>query len=398
MARIFGRVFGKGGLLAHARALELQGELARAAAQFAKAGRLDEAARVMILRGDAETDPPSRLRHYVQAVATAPAGSSVGTHARRRRSSTVVAMAADAPMTEALRQDLAGAASELEAIGEHAGAAEAFARAGDVEGQARALAKAGDVDALDQLLAGQLTRDRETIARHRAQDEIMMLVASGQRREAAAMARAFADEALRERGRPIELSRIAQSVVNVTLRGKSLAIVLGDAIVIGRALEQEGSHARTGTITVASATIGRRHVAITRTGGEPVVRDLGSRNATLLRGLALSGDAPIGDGIELRLGGDVPLVVRPTSELGGAVAIDVVGMHFIAPLGPAVLGVGRWRLDRGDDGWVELVTDDQPPPFSGSLRLVMRVTLLAGDSFAAERGGTPVLRMDDHVR
>jgi hypothetical protein len=398
MARIFGRVFGKGGHLAHARALELRGELAQATVLFARAGRLDEAARVMVLRGDAESDPSARLRHYVQAVATAPAGSSVGAQARRKRSSTVVAIAADAPMTEALRQDLVGAASELEALGDHARAAQAFARAGDVEGQARALEKAGDIDALDALLVGQQTRDRETFARRRATDEVVMLIASGQRREAAAMARTSADEALRERGRSVEQSRVAQSVVNATLRGKNVAIVLGDEVVVGRAQEQEGSSLATGTITIASAALSRRHLAVTRRGADVIVRDLGSRNATSLRGLALAGDVSIGSGIELRLGREVPLVIRPTRELAGAVAIEVDGAHWIAPLGPAVLGVGRWRLERGDDAWVELATDDDPPPFSGSLRLVMRVTLLAGDSFAAVPGGAPVLEVGERAR
>ena len=120
MARIFGTLLGNGRSLAQARAAELRGELAQAAALFAGAGRPDEAARVMVLRGDAELDPAQRLRHYLQALATAPEGSGMRTHARRKHSSAVVAMAADAPMTAAFRRDLAHAASELEAMGDDA--------------------------------------------------------------------------------------------------------------------------------------------------------------------------------------------------------------------------------------------------------------------------------------
>ena len=48
-------------MLAQARAAELRGELAQAAALFAQAGRLDEASRVMLIRGDGEADPAARL-------------------------------------------------------------------------------------------------------------------------------------------------------------------------------------------------------------------------------------------------------------------------------------------------------------------------------------------------
>jgi hypothetical protein len=405
MARILGRLLAKGRSIAQARAAELRGELAQAAALFACAGRLDEAARVMVLRGDGEPDLSQRLRHYVQALAVAPEGSSMRVHVRRRHSSTVVAMAAEAPITAALKRDLANAAAELEAIGDHGPAARAYAYAGDIEGQARTLALAGEVDALDRLLDEEQRRDRDVISRRGARDEMALLIASGRRREAATMARASADDAVRERGRSIELQRVAGSIVNAIVRGRRMAIALGDEIVIGRAPEGAASTARArpgpgsaGVIAVAGAAVSRRHVAIARhNNGEVVVRDLGSRNATTLGGRALSGDALVGDGVELRLGRNVPLVVRPASEIAGAVAIEVAGMRCIAPLGPAILGVGRWRLERGEDAWVELSTDDDPPAFAGSFRLVTIVTLLAGDKLAEERGGSPAfeVRPDD---
>jgi FHA domain-containing protein len=393
MARIFGKLLGKKNrTLALARAAELRGELAQAAALFAQSGRLDEAARVMVLRGDAEAEPSASLRHYVQAVATAPKDSSIRTHARRRHSSTVLSMAADAPMTATSRRDLAHAAGELEDVEDYALAAQAYARAGDVEGQARALARAGDLDALDALLEEEQRRDRKVIARRQVHDEVTLLLASGRRREALEMALASDDAALHDRGRSIERRRVAQNIVNAALRGRRLAIALGDEIVIGRAPSTEGF------IAVASAAVRRRHVAVTRRDGEVVVRDLGSRNSTTLRGLALTGEAPVGNGIELYLGREVPLVVRPATELAGAVAIEVAGVSCIAPLGPAMLGVGRWRLERADDGWIELATDDRPPAFAGSVRLAPRITLLAGDAIAAQRDGATVLEVGERGR
>jgi hypothetical protein len=53
--------------------------------------------------------------------------------------------------------------------------------------------------------------------------------------------------------------------------------------------------------------------------------------------------------------------------------------------------VGAWRVERGDDGWAELVTSDDPPAFAGALQLATRVTLLGGDAIARERGGAAIL-------
>jgi hypothetical protein len=383
--RLFGRQLGGSSrVLAQARAAELRGELAQAAALFAQAGRLEEASRVMLLRGDGETDPAARLRHYVQAVATAPEGSLARSHARRKHATLILGMASAQAMTPVMRQDLLEAARDLEALGDPEKAAEAYACAGDVEGEARALARAGDVERLDALLSTQQGRDREVLAKREAHEQIAVLVASGRRREAALVARASPDESVRERGLGVEARRVAREVVSVQLNDHAMRIVLGDEAVIGRV----------GALAIASSAVSRRHVAVARRGGDVVVRDLGSRNGTQLRGLALAGEVTVGDGIEVRLGKEVPLVVRPATELPGAVAIEVGGARYVAPLGPARLGVGAWRLERGADGWVELVTDEDPLAFAGGLQLAPRVTLLAGDAIARERAGAPLFRVE----
>ena len=382
--RLFGKNLGASRTLAKARAAELRGELGPAAALFAQAGRLDEASRVMLLRGDGEMDPAARLRHYVQALATAPTGSASHTDARRKHATLVLAIATGETVTPALRQDLLQAGRDLEAIGEPDKAAEAYARGGDVEGEARALARAGDVEKLDALLLGQQGRDRETLARREAHEEVMALVASGRRREGVAMALASGDEAVQERGRAVEARRVSGEVVAVSVGGREMKLVLGDEVVVGRVA----------AIAVASAALSRQHLCVARRGDDVVVRDLGSRNGTLLRGLALVGEATVGDALEVRLGKEVPLVVRPSTELPGAVSLEIAGACYVAPLGPARLGVGAWRLERGPDGWVELATDDDPPAFAGALRLAPRVTLLRGDAMSRERGGLAVLRVE----
>jgi FHA domain len=181
----------------------------------------------------------------------------------------------------------------------------------------------------------------------------------------------------------VEARRVTGDVVPLELRGRALRMVLGEEVVVGRVA----------TLSIASTAVSRRHVVVARKGADIVVRDLGSRNGTTLRGLALAGEARVGEGIEVRLGNEVPMVVRPTDELGGAALIELAGERYLAPLGKATLGVGAWALERGDDGWAELVTSDSPPAFADTLQLSPRVTLLAGDAVAAERGGAVVLRV-----
>lgn len=299
----------------------------------------------------------------------------------------MVERSARAPMTELLRREVSVAARELEELGEHELAAEGYALVEDRESQARALAQAGSVDRLDALLDEQQSQERNDRTRREAQDTFTSLVASGQRRDAVLVARASGDDLLRERARALEARRPASNAVRLQLAGRSFAVVLGDEVVIGRA--PEGSGEPTGAIAVASVALSRKHVALLRRGQEVFVRDLGSRNGTFLRGLRLAGEVSIGYGLDLDLGGEVPLSVRRTDDLPGAVAVVVGGMRHVAPLGAAQLGMGKWRLERGPDSWVELVTDDDPPAHAGSIRLVPRVSLLVGDAIASERGGAP---------
>ncbi len=396
MARLFGMIFGGAGALSRARAAELRGDLARATALFALAGRADEAARVLLVRGDCESKPAIRLRHYARAVATAPDRSGVRAIARQKRAIAVVAMAKSAPLDARLRRDLLEAARELEELGDNEHAADAYARAGEIEAQARALAQAGDIEKLDALLDSEQRREREVMAGRLARDGVDALIATGSRREAAQIARVSTERTLRERGAAVETRRLAGPIVSALLHGRPIAIVLGDEVVIGRTSDAGSARVATGSILVASASVSRRHLCLLRRGEDVVIRDLASRNGTTLRGLALDGDARVGDGIEVTLGSDVRLLVQPTEEIPRGVAVHVAGARYVAPLGPALLGIGRWRLERAEDGWIELATEDAPPAFAGSLRLSARIELVEGDVLACKRGGKAVLEMRTH--
>jgi hypothetical protein len=365
LAHLLSRIFGgRSRTLTLARSAELRSDLARAAALYELAGRSDEAARV-----------------------------------RKARALAVLASSTGVPATAARRAELAEVAAELEALGELARAAEAYGRAQDVEGQARVLARSGEVDRLGDLLDADLAKDHEDRARRAAHEEFDLRVASGQRREAALLARSFGGGGLRARGLGLLARRVKGSPIRATIGGRTISILLGEQIVVGRGIEPDEAEPAVGVVSVASAAVSRRHLAIARRDGGRWIRDLASHNGTMLDDRPLVGEVRIDARVELRLGGEVSLVVQPTDELAGAVSIEAPEGRFIAPLGPAMLGIGRWRLEQsratGSEDWVELVTDDAPPAFKGGLRLSPRITLLAGDAFAAESGGAVAIRIGE---
>ena len=365
---------------------ELAGDLPRAIQLWAAAGSVDEAARVMTLRGDAEPDPKLRLQHYTQAAGIATDGSPEQKAARGKKAKLVVSLAEGGALSAALRRDVIAAAAELEETGDAAGAAEAYALAGDTEGEARALAAGGEVERLEDLLS--LDQAKTNRAR-RAEDvhaEIDALIASGQRRKALSLAEGSPDDPLsRSRASRLRGSRAFGPIVRVTLQGKRHSLVLGDEVTIGRS---------EGAITVASSAMSRRHVQIAREAGRIVVSDLGSRNGTQIRGLAVAARLEITGEVTLTLGGEVPLRLAPSEELADALTIEIAGERYLAPLGAARLGVGSWRLTPASDGWIELDAGEGPSPFAGGLGIVSPVTLLRGDAISSDRGGDVVLRVD----
>jgi hypothetical protein len=149
------------------------------------------------------------------------------------------------------------------------------------------------------------------------------------------------------------------------------------------------------TLNVTSSALSRTHASLAREGGRILLRDLGSRNGTQLRGQNIPEQLEVLDAVSLTLGSEVSLRLAPSTAVEGALAIEVAGEHYVAPLGEATVGVGSWQLLETEDGWVELVTEGGPPAFTGGMRLVSRVTLLRGDSFSRERVGNAVLWIEE---
>jgi hypothetical protein len=380
------KLFGRGA--AAAQKAEARGELARAAELWLEAQRPDEAARVMILRGDAEPDARARLQHYTQAAATAPATHETRKRAVSKRSELVVSMAGPTALSAVARRDVQAAAQDLEEIGEALRAAEAYRLIGDAEGEARALAAAGEVDKLEELLAGQHAREREARRQVDLVADLDVQLASGRRREALSLAEELAakrsrDATAGERAEAIRARRALGPIARVIVDGRALAIVLGDEVVIGRT---------EGTLLASSHAVSRRHLRVAREGGVATVADLETRNGTQLRGMNVVGTLPVGEGLDLKLGREVGVRLRPSADLEGAIEIDLAGKKYVAPLGPARLPVAGWTLERGPDEWLELCAEGTAA-YAGEVALVARTSLLVGDKIARERGGDPVLEI-----
>lgn len=384
----FDRIFGKGRYAAQARTAELRGDLARAAELYGEAGQPDEAARVMILRADGETDARAKLQFFAQAAQLATSESDRQKEAKRRRAELLLALAGDASVSAIARHEVIEAARDLEAIGEPLKAAEAYARAGDKEGEARALQAAGDVERLEFLLSSEQFKERISRAREDRTKDVDLMIECGKRREALAaldeLLKATPDDApLRERANGLRARRVVAPIVCLDMLGERWMMVLGDTIVIGRS---------EGAIKVSSNAVSREHLKILREGADIVVRDLGSRNGTQLRGIKLAGPLPVHDGIDLKLGGEVSCRISPSQRLGGAIEIEVAGHRYVACLGKACLPIDGLTIAAGTDGWVELLAHGTHA-YVGGVEWTDHATLLAGDAVGTSRAGDPSVKV-----
>jgi len=385
---VFDRFFGKGRDAERARKAELRGDFAKAIELFVEADRPAEAARVMLLRGDAEPDHRVRLQHYTHASMTAPEGSDENKLARKKRALLMLALSGEVALSAVHKRDIEDAAKELEAIGEHDRAAQAYAQLGDSEGEARALTSAGDVDRLEFLLSSEQHKERGERKRRDRQAEVDLLLTSGRRREALelldVLVRENPDEAsVRERIASLRARLAKGPIVPLSLQGARIALTFTREVVVGRS---------EGTVLVPSNAVSRRHLSIAPEGEHVVVRDLGSRNGTQLRGLPVRGALPVGDGLELTLGREVPVVLAPSRAVPGAIEIEVAGQRVTTSFGPMLLGIGDWTLLEAADGLIELRAKS-PTPYLGDVALGDGSTLLVGDILSTQRGGSPAFKV-----
>src|SRR5262249_5138576 len=133
-----------------ARAKELAGDLAAAVELYLDAEMPDDAARVLLLRADAERSPEKRMAFCAMAAQTA-AGEEVKKKALARKAKLGFDILRSKGGTF-MQSELVAVARELEQAGELERAADAYALAGDTESEVKALTAAGSIERLEERL------------------------------------------------------------------------------------------------------------------------------------------------------------------------------------------------------------------------------------------------------
>lgn len=380
-----------------ALAKERAGDLEAAVDLYLEAGSPDEAARVLLLRADAETSAPRRIAFSGAAARTA-ADPELKKRALARKASIGFDVL-KAQGGSLLKSEVLGIARELEEAGELEKAADAFALAGDAEAEVRVLTAAGAIERLEDRLRVSETEARSMRTKSEILGKITDLDRTAERRAALEMAARYLaendDPRVAHLARAIRARLARGPVVDLTIDGATRRYALGQEVTVGRG---------DATIVIASRAVSRRHVRIFRGEAGPMVEDLGTRNGTTLAGARLTGPIPIGGGVRLTLGTGVPCSLTPEAAPGvgsrgdaepSPIVIEVAGDLIVAPLGE--LRVGPFEVGLEEAGELMFVAlraaAGGTRPALGGYELAPLVELCVGDVIAEGRGGPIRLRV-----
>jgi len=363
-------------LLSRARREEALGRLDEATALYLEAEAPAQAARLFALPAEAAKEPERRIFLLGQAAAHSPEDEKKSYEVRRARIALELVKTSAIELTQAEIRELG---KRLELLAEPALAAEAYALGGDADAEARMLVEAGAIERLENMLDRERERDRAEIRRHEIEARVRDLVSAGRRREALVVGAdsRVTDPRINDVLREVEGRRLSGPRVELELDGEKIQLVFGERVVIGRA----GA-----AIVVVSPAVSREHLAISSGPNGPQVEDLGSRNGTLLRGVRVEAPVAVGGGIELALGGEVPVSIEPWKK---GVRIRVASDDVCAPLG--ALEIDGWHIRTGTDDWIEL--EARAPACLDGLWVDGVIELCTGDAIAASGSAAPRLRV-----
>ncbi len=365
-----------------AGSLEAQGRLDEAFQAYREAGQDDQAARVLLARAQAEPDPSRRLALVALAASCAPPGSAPQREALRRRALLTLDLLRQTPGS-ILPSELRDLAEQLESLTLLREAAEVRGILGDHDARARLLAACGEIDALESTLDAERQHRVERQQREQTWNRVRDLDALGRRLDAIRLCEQWcqdhpADEDLASFARATR-ERIARGpCVNAIVDGGPAAIALGDSVTLGRS---------DSTITLPSPVLSRSHLRIERGTQGPTVADQQTRNGTLVGGARIDGPIPVGGGLDLSLGGQLPCRIEPW---GDGVQLSISGQRWILPLGP--LEVGPFRMVQGIE-CAQLLAPERCAPLLGELAADSPLDLCVGDRIRAERGGSVLLEV-----
>ena len=383
LAKLIDRV-GRAKAAGRGGSLEAQGRLDEAYEAYRAAGLGQDAARVMLARADAEPDPARRASLLALAAAAAP-DSPAGQHARRRKALLSVDLLRSRPGS-LLESELVQLASDLEALALHREAAEVFALLGNLDSQARMLAACGAIDALESAFDDQHRQEASRRSRQQAWNAVGDCIAVGRRLRAIELSEAWlaehpTDEEFRARARTTRDRMVTGPCFQAEILGDRVVVALGDVVELGRS---------EGAMVLPSPVLSRKHLQFARGDKGPRVRDLDSRNGTMLAGARLAGPIEVGSGLELSLGGQIPCRIQPRGQ-GLRVAVD--DASWLAPLGP--LQLGGLVVSPGARCVQVSVEPGRTQPVLNGLLADVPIDLALGDEIREDREGPIILRVLD---
>lgn len=371
---------------------ERAGDLEAAVHLYVEAGLPDEAARVLLLRADAEARAERRIAFCDMASRTA-ASPEFKKKALARKGRLAFDML-KAEGAARVQSEFAAVGRDLEEAGDLELAADAFALAGDAESEMRVLTAAGAIEKMEERFravdqSARAERERSTLL-----SRIKDFDRTAERREALKLASAWlinhrGDEAVAELERTIRLRLARGPMIELELLGSRVRCAFGPDVTVGRG---------DATVVIASRAVSRKHIRVFRSGAGVMVEDLGTRNGTTLAGARISAPIAVGDGLRLELGAGVPCAITPLQEpFGGAIEIEVGGLKYVAPLGG--LHVGHLVLE--EEIWegqslLVLRSPGTVKPVISGYTVASTVELCVGDAVSETRGGPALIRVPSH--
>lgn len=359
-----------------ARAAEGAGQWRRAAALWAEAGDLPRAAEALLHLASRGGSLEARLEAWHDALRFISDDEKRG----EVEAKMGLAVLEDARLRGATsaeeKRRLADAALRLERADHGSDAADAYAILGRSEDQARCLEAAGEIEKLEALLEKTGKKDEHQGALRRLLSDHDMALKYGARLEARAALReasrlAPEDRSVAELLRRLEGRMPPPSRVSLALDGRRVSLVGRLPAVLGRT---------DCDVPLRGTSVSRRHAEIALAGDKLVLRDLDSRNGTLVRGLPIASAIELSGATEVGLGDDVTLAIAPR---GRTVTIDV--KSGLDRGERVVLGDGELRADglsatiRFDQGWAVLRADPGVDLTLDGQTCALPVHLLEGD-------------------
>ncbi len=288
---------------------EAEGDLRRAAHLWTHMGYPMRAVELLKRLGETSKNLEERVQAWVDALQLVPPEQEV----IRREIDTKIGLAVldfakerGAVSVDAKRR-LADAAQRLEKAEKWSEAGDAFELLGRTDDLARCLENAGDIERLERVLEESHAKEHRAARLRRLMSEHEMAMGVGARDVAR---RALHEAHLLAPGDPSVLDSLRR-IEEKWPRRRGLRLLVGDSrvtlvsrlpAVVGRAEAD---------IVIRGASISRKHCEIDRRNAQVIVRDLGSRNGTLIDGVPFAGEIALTGPSEIGLGEDVAVRVSP---------------------------------------------------------------------------------------